>query len=570
MQMSATSTEPDLPETTALASSSPSQRPQEWDVKVDFLIAGSGGAGLSAALKASRLGLVTLVVEGSKLWGGTTAYSAGGVWVPNNPLMREAGVEDSIETAMTYIQNVVGEPSPESTIAKRQAYVRAGAEMVKEFRESGFRWHMAEGFPDYHAYEGSRIGRHLTGEIFDLNKLGPWRDTMRVRPHHPELPAYLDESARMLNATRTRKGFTTLVKVVSRMLWARLRGAKLASMGMAIPSRLLYVLQQFGVPIWRNTQVTGLITDQGRVVGASVSRDGRPLRIQATRGVLLALGGFARNDALRRQYGQASSKFTMANPDDQGTGIQLGQSVGAEVAHMNGRWGVPMMFPPGDNPVFNVWERASPHSIMVNKAGKRFTNEAGCYQDVANDMDDLGHNPCWLIFDASHRKKYAFGDAMPGFTPKRYFEENFMIKTDSLVELANKCEVDAAQLRATVARFNEFAVSGIDEDFRRGENPYDRYYADPTHHPNNCIGKIEKPPFYAVRLYVGDVGTKGGLRVDEHWRVLRKGGKPIPGLYAAGNTTSTLFGRRYPGPGSTIGPAMIGGFIAASHAGQIA
>ncbi|EXJ92351.1 hypothetical protein A1O3_00901 [Capronia epimyces CBS 606.96] len=548
--MCVTPTEPDISKTAAL----------DWDIKVDFLVAGSGAAGLSAALKASRLGLVPLVVEGSKLWGGTTAYSAGGVWVPNNPLMLEGGMEDSTEAAMTYLLNVVGEPTPESTVARRQAYVRAGAEMVKEFRESGFRWYMAQDFPDYHRDEGSRIGRHLSGEIFDLNKLGPWRDSMRVRPHHPELPAYLDENAKMLNATRTRRGFTTLVRVATRILWARLRGARLASMGMAISSQLLYVLQGLGVAIWRSTPVTGLITEQGRVVGVTVlhGESGRPLRIQATRGVLLALGGFARNDALRKRYGQASSRFAMANPDDQGAGLQLGESVGAQVALLGGRWGIPIMFPPGETPVFNVWERASPHSIMVNKAGKRFTNEAGSYQDVANDMTDLGHDPCWLIFDSSHRKKYAFGNALPGFTPKRYFQEDFMVKADSLVELANKCEW----------RFDEFAVSGIDEDFHRGENPYDRYYADPTHQPNNCLGKIEKPPFYAVRLYVGDVGTKGGLRVDEHWRVLGQGGKPIPGLYAAGNTTATLFGRRYPGPGATIGPAMIGGFIAASHAGQ--
>jgi 3-oxosteroid 1-dehydrogenase len=293
--------------------------------------------------------------------------------------------------------------------------------------------------------------------------------------------------------------------------------------------------------------------------------------VRANRGVLLGLGGYARNDRIRGEHGQpADSAWSMAINEDQGDAIGLGIAAGAELALMDDSWWVPAMFPPGGaDPSFVVWERSLPHSVMLDAAGRRFVNEAESYQDMGRRMFQHGAVPAWLVIDENHRRRYSLGTAAPRFTPRKWISEGFVIRATSLDELADRCELDRGSLRATIGRFNGFARAGRDEDFARGETDNDRYYADPTHGPNPSLGPLERPPFYAVKLYPADVGTKGGLVTDEHSRALRADGSSIDGLYAAGNSAASILGNRYAGPGATIGSAMICAFMAMRHAARV-
>jgi 3-oxosteroid 1-dehydrogenase len=259
----------------------------------------------------------------------------------------------------------------------------------------------------------------------------------------------------------------------------------------------------------------------------------------------------------------------MAIDEDQGEGLRLGQRVGGDVALMEDSWWVPAIYPPGGaDPSFIVWERTLPHSVMLDADGRRFVNEAESYQDLGRRMFAHGAVPAWLVIDDNHRRRYSLGTAAPRLTPRAWISEGFLVRADSLAELAHRCELDAGNVEATIERFNTFARAGRDEDFGRGETDNDRYYADPTHGPNPSLGPLERPPFYAVRLYPADVGTKGGLVTDEHSRVVRADGSPIGGLYAAGNSAASILGNRYAGPGATIGSAMICAFMAMRHAGS--
>jgi 3-oxosteroid 1-dehydrogenase len=240
---------------------------------------------------------------------------------------------------------------------------------------------------------------------------------------------------------------------------------------------------------------------------------------------------------------------------------------GAAVALMEEAWWGPSFVTPDGARMFSVWERSMPGSIIVDRSGRRFVNESTSYLDVGRMMLERDRTvpavPSWLVMDSRHRRRYPLVTLMPGITPKRVVENGFLVRARSLDELAEKTGVDAAGLRDTVRRFNAFARSGIDEDFHRGESTYDRYYSDPRVKPNPNLGPIDRPPFWAARMYPGDLGTKGGLLTDQRARVLREDGSVIPGLYAAGNTTASVMGRTYPGPGGTIAPAMVFAYIAA-------
>jgi 3-oxosteroid 1-dehydrogenase len=543
-----------------------------WDLGVDVLIAGSGAAALSAALTASMAGLIPLVVEGAEQWGGTTAMSGGGVWAPANGIARLAGIEDSPEAALAYLESVVGDVGPASSLARRKAYIEAAPQMAEAFESIGFDWSFGAHYPDYHFESpGARTGRMLEAAPFDLNRLGPWAHTMRRRDQMSSVPIMCDEMARVLHTTRTRTGFATTTRLAARSIGSRIRGRRLATMGMGLVAQLMFLLQRRGVAVWLSSPLRELVTEDGVVTGAVVEREGRRITVRASRGVVLGVGGFAQNESLRHRYSQpVGTKWSIAIAEDRGDGLMLGLGAGADVALMDDSWWVPMVFPPDDAPNFVVWERAVPHSIMVDHAGQRFVNEAASYQDVGARMlerdRDVSAVPSWLIIDANHRRRYSFGMALPGITPRRWLSSGFMVKAGSLEELARRCEIHPAGLLETVERFNRFASTGIDEDFGRGSTEYDNYYADPTHSPNPSLGPVEKAPYYAVRVYPGDVGSKGGLLADEHSRVLRPEGSVVEGLYAAGNTSASMMGHRYPGPGSTVGSALTWGYIAMRHA----
>jgi len=318
------------------------------------------------------------------------------------------------------------------------------------------------------------------------------------------------------------------------------------------------------VPLWLNAALEGLVVEDGRVVGVRITREGRPIAIKATRGVMLAAGGFDHNREWRQRFHGVSGSSS-GNPGDVGKPIELAQQVGAAVELMDDAWwGASVAASRGHDPSFIVAERSLPYSIIVDASGDRFANEAESYVDLGHRM--LQHDPdgaYWLVADARHARRYLRTFALDPKNNQAMTEAGIMVKADSLDGLAQRLGMDAARLRATVQRFNGFARAGVDGDFGRGNSAYDRYYGDPTVRPNPCLGPLEKAPFTAFRVVIGDLGTKGGVLTDSDGRALREDGSVIAGLYAAGNCSASVMGHTYPGPGSTIGPAVVFGLRAA-------
>jgi 3-oxosteroid 1-dehydrogenase len=333
------------------------------------------------------------------------------------------------------------------------------------------------------------------------------------------------------------------------------------------------------IPLWLGAPMRELLVEEGRVVGAIIEREGERVTVRARRGVLLATGGFSHNVAMRRQYqqGPVSADWTGSAPGSTGDGIQMGKAVGAGLGFMGCAWWSPTYRLPDERSLALIAGKGYPRSIMVNKQGRRFTNEAQPYEDVvkdqyASELRGEGAVPCYLVFDSVFRRKYPVGHILPGKLEKdamlahSIFESGLLTRADTLAELAGKLDIDAAELEKTVGRFNEFARRGEDPDFGRGLSEHDRYYADKLCTPNPCLGPLEQGPFYALRCEAGDLDTKGGLDCDEHGRVLAESGAVIPGLYAAGNTSAAAMGDTYPGAGATIGSAMTFAYLAAQSA----
>ncbi len=546
-----------------------------WDLTQDVVVVGTGGGGMTAALVAAQAGLAVLVVEKSEYYGGSTALSGGGLWIPNNYLLQRDGLDDSFEKARTYLQGIVGDRTPQSL---QDAYLRDAPEMVKYLASnSHVRFHRSKGYADYYPERpgGMVDGRAIEGSPFDGSKLG--QDLDQLRPMGIKIPAGLAFTASEYNRlgmiTSTWAGKQTALKVGVRTIYNVLAGVKYLALGPALIARLRLSLKDEGVPVWLNSPLTDLVMENGSCVGVVVEQEGKPVRIRAQKGVVLAAGGFAHNQAMREQYQKApvNHEWSSANPANTGDAIQLGMKVGAKVDLMDDAWWGPSSLPPNAPVMFHVGERSYPGAIMVNAAGKRFTNEAASYVEVVHAMQEkhtaaVPHIPATFIMDSRYRSKYIFGTLFPMQSiPTSYFTSGYFKRGDTIEELARQCGMDPQSLAATVARFNQFARNGVDEDFRRGDSAYDRYYGDPTVKPNPCLAPIEKPPFYAVQMVAGDLGTKGGLVMDEHARVLREDGSVIEGLYVAGNNSASVMGNTYPGAGSTIGPSMTFGYIAAKH-----
>ncbi|KXK10801.1 MAG: 3-ketosteroid dehydrogenase [Chloroflexi bacterium OLB14] len=362
-------------------------------------------------------------------------------------------------------------------------------------------------------------------------------------------------------------------KVGLRTVFNLLTGVKYLALGQALIARLRLSLKDEKIPIWLNTPLKELIVEDGAVAGVLAEKDGKPFRIRANKGVILAAGGFDHNQAMREEFqkGPVNHLWSSGSPGNTGDAIQAGIKIGAKIDLMEDAWWGPSSMPPHMPVMFHVGERSYPGAIIVNAAGKRFTNEAASYVEVVHamyekDSAENKHVPATFIMDSRFRNKYIFGTLFPMQPiPKSYFESGYFKRGDTLEELAQACGLDPKNLTETITRFNQFARNGVDEDFQRGASAYDRYYGDPTVKPNPCLAPIEKPPFYAVQMVPGDLGTKGGLVIDEFARVLSADGSPISGLYAAGNTSASVMGNTYPGAGSTIGPAMTFGYIAAKH-----
>jgi 3-oxosteroid 1-dehydrogenase len=559
----------------------------DWDRSVDLVVVGSGAGGLTTALTASLEGAEALVLEKSQLTGGTSAMSGGAIWVPNNHLMREAGLDDSEEAALRYLMTITEGRTPE---AKLRTYLASAREMVRYLADrSHVRFNALTKYPDYYPeVEGGRLGgRSIEAEPFDGRRLGS--DFFTLRPPHPQeciMGRVMLSAAEAHDALFSGKASQALVirKLLGYFLdvWGRVRWRRdtRLTIGNALIGRLLLSLKDRKVPLWLGTRVRELVTENGRVVGVVAERDGKVLRIQGRKGVVLAAGGFARNASLRAEHQPApsSTEWTAAIREDLGEGITLGRDAGAAVELLDEAWWTPTTVVPGETvPWILVVEKSLPGTIMVNKQGRRFTNEAAPYIDVVKGMQreqaaSGGAIPAYLILDARCRRKYPLGPILPGgaFPEslwKKQWSRGWVTKAATLGELATKLGVDREGLEATVATFNGYATTGKDLDFGRGDSAYDRYYANPRCKPNPSLAALDRAPFYSIPVWPGDLGTKGGLLTDDSGRVQRPGdGGTIDGLFATGNTSASVMGPTYPGAGGTLGPAMTFGYLAAKAA----
>lgn len=554
-----------------------------WDAEHDVIVVGSGAGGMTAALCAKAQGLDAVVVEKDALFGGTSAVSGGGIWVPCNDDIPNVGGDDTPEEAMTYLKRVIGDEVPEE---KLRTYVREAPEMLRYLaRNFDVKFRSVPKYPDYYTdLPGAKPGyRSMEPLEFDAALLGAEFDRQRPSFKGTQLMGRVSMTqieAHILFSRGPGWLWLTLKMLLSYWLdfgWRRkTRRDRRQTLGQAMTGALRAAMLRLSVPLQLQTALESLVQEGGRVTGAVVIRNGQRLRYRARRGVVLACGGFESNPQMREQYLAKPTNVAWcgAPPINHGDGIRAGQDVGAAIAHMDRVWGSPTVRVPGAAQQVTLFvQRGMPGSLAVNRKGRRFVNEAVPYPDFRDAMyaDEAKGNgcvPCWFVFDATCRYKYPMGVFLPGqiepdsSLPKDWLD-NVYYRADSIAALASKIGVDAAGLADTVAKHNEYARTGVDLEFNKGATEFERYYSDLNNKPNPCIGPLVKPPFYAIRLDAGEIGTKGGLVTDERARVLRGDGAVIEGLYAVGNTSDAVMGPTYPGAGSTLGPAMTFAYIAA-------
>ncbi len=540
------------------------------DHNYDLLIVGGGAAGFAAALAARDYGLKVLVIEKEPRLGGATALSGGTIWLPATPTLAAAGVEDSLDDARAYLASVVV-PAPDPVdAAKMDAYLTSASTLAALLERHGLILLHSRGWSDYYAQRpgGKVLGRahHVAG--FDLRSLGDKAEWMVSSPlfaaaHSVEVP-------KLALGIRSIESILTGLRVFARAAVARLRGEKLRTRGQALIGGLLRAAIAQNITIWRGTTIRDLIVENSVVVGAVIDRHGKQMHIAVNKGVVLASGGFARNAQMRKAHQTpVGTDVTMAPAGDTGDAIAIATRVGAKTAFMDQSWWVPGTKTP-NGAMLHVWDRCFPHSLIVDARGDRYMDEAGPYMEVGQQMiarhRSLGVDHSWLVLESRHRRRYAFGMAPPMITPQLWFDSGYLLRNDTIIGLANEMKINAAALIATLARFNAAVIEGVDTDFGRGSLPISRFYGDRRAGKNSNLGAITKSPFYAVKIYPGDVGTAGGLQTDLHARVLDHSMEPIAGLYAAGNAASPTFGAWYPGAGASIGPALMSGMLAARHA----
>ncbi|MGV9678951.1 3-oxosteroid 1-dehydrogenase [Nocardia sp. NPDC003482] len=545
------------------------------DREYDVVVVGSGAAGMTAALTAAHHGLRVVVLEKAEHYGGSTARSGGGVWIPGNKALLASGRPDDREEARKYLYNIIGDVVPKQRI---DTYIDRGAEalnFVLDHTPLKLRW--VPGYSDYYpeAPGGLAQGRSCEPKPFDAKVLGDER--FKLEPPYSKAPLNVvvtqADFVRLNLIRRHPKGMARALRVGARTYWAKFTGKHLLGMGQAIIAAMRKGLLDVNVPVLLNTPLTGLLVEDGRVVGVEATQDGKTVAFRARHGVILGAGGFEHNAEMRHRYQREpiGTEWTTGAKANTGDAIRAGMELGAAVDIMADAWWGPTVFK-GGKPWFALAERNLPGGIIVDTAGKRFFNESLPYVEAVHKMyggeygqgDGPGeHVPAWLVFDQRYRNRYIFAGLQPGQRiPKRWMENDNIVSAPTLPELAERIGVPEQALVDTVTRFNAFAETGVDEDFGRGNSAYDRYYGDPTVKPNPCLAALVQGPYYAAKMVPGDLGTKGGLVTDTAGRVLRADETVIEGLYAAGNTSAPVMGHTYAGPGATIGPAITFGYLA--------
>ena len=544
--------------------------PERWDLEVDVAVLGSGASALTAALAAADTGAKVAVLEKGALVGGTSATSGGIAWIPNNHHQASHGIADSREDALAYLSSL---SLGVMDVDLAEAFVDRGPEMVRYLEEhTPVRFHLAEGYPDYHPeHPGGlpRGGRSLDPDLFAFEELGSWAGRVNgqgtdLHPQAPVVPVTLVEAmetgipdAEVL-AERSRRDFRAL--------------------GRALIGGLLKGCLERELPVMTGVRAVELIRRDAAVVGVRTERDGRDFFIKARKGVVLATGGFEWSSELVKAFLRGPLTGPASPPENEGDGLIMAMEVGAALGNMSEAWWMPTIPIPGETvrgkPLFRICvsERTLPGSILVNRKGQRFVNEAANYNDIGRAFHTFDptnfsflNSEAWLVFDDAYFQKYP----VAGFRPGADRPDGLVHSGETLVELAAPLGVDAAGLEASIARFNTFAARGEDPDFGRGESAYDCYNGDRTlPKPFATLGPIEVAPFHAVRLVSGALGTKGGPKTNASAQVLDPRGRVIPGLYAAGNAMAGATGMVYGGAGGTLGPGMTFGYIAGQSAGS--
>jgi succinate dehydrogenase/fumarate reductase flavoprotein subunit len=524
------------------------------DIETDVVVLGSGGAGLTASILARDTGADVILLERSERIGGTTAVSGGGAWIPLNPQMAELGIADSREDALAYCKHLTAGRAPLDLL---EVFVDTGHQMIRYLEQRTPLKFGTWPIPDYHpeAPGARKGGRSLEPGLFDRNELGEWADQVRAAPIYL-LPLTLKELLFVYRA------HVRPDRIPADLVLKRVKDGTVAC-GNALVAGLLKACLDRAVSIHLRTRAVSLLREGERVTGVRALSDGRDVLVRARRAVVLACGGFEWNDRLKSQFLPGPITHPNTPPDNEGDGLIMAAEIGADLGNMSEVWGSPAAIIPGEEyegrqlSRLVVAERMCPHTILVNRRGHRFVNEAAPYNDINKAFHHIDPNtgtyqnlPCWAVFDRQYREKYPVLTVLPGDP-----DPAWLFREDSLDALADSVGIDPAGLQASVSRWNGLVLERSDPDFGRH-----RSIVDPEA-PHPSMGTIEAPPFYALPVHPGTLGTKGGPRTNARGQVLSVRGEVIPGLYAAGNVMAVPAGPGYYGGGVTIGMAMTWGYI---------
>jgi succinate dehydrogenase/fumarate reductase flavoprotein subunit len=554
---------------------------------VDLLVIGAGPAGMAATIFAKLKGLDVLLIEKSDKVGGTASTSAGTLWIPENSQGKAVGDKDSLQEAAAYLDSLITTHTPR-TRRQRDAYLATGVEAIDYLQANTDVKFVPSGVhPDYHAKPGAATsGRAIVPAIFDARVLG--KDFERVRPPIQEFMIFGGmmvgkmDIPRLLGRFRSVGNFFYSAGLFLRYLTDRLRysrGTRLV-MGNALVGRMFYSLLKLGVRPQFNTRLGELIWREGRVIGATIESTQGTQRIIARKGVVLATGGFAHNDQYRKRLmPEPTPKFSLACETNQGEGMLAAERLGARintVENGNGGFWTPVSVTHRKDGTKGLFphlslDRAKPGLIAVNRSGKRFVNEADSYHDFVEAMYKRQGNrtsiPAWLICDREFIRKYGLGHIYPSTHNLRPFlASGYLVHGDGPEALARKLGIDAEGLRETLIRYNAQAERGKDDDFNKGHSALNRFNGDPSVAPNPCLAPIRLDDLYAMEVWPAEIACSAGLSTDEYARVVDDEEHPIPGLFACGNDMASVMADSYPGPGTTLGPAVVFAYRAVNAA----
>ncbi len=530
--------------------------PEKWDVETDVCVLGSGATALTAAILASDGGADVGVFEKGDLLGGTSAISGGVLWIPNNPHMQKAGLEDSREDALDYLESLSLGRMETDLI---ETFVDTGPEMVSYLEEhTPAGWHVFDGYPDYHPENpGGKPngGRALDENLFAYEELGTWRNAIN-HSLAPPSPVTMVEAMNMGSLDQS--------------LLPERQKKNMRAMGQALVGSLLKACLNREIPVKTGTRGRDLVrSEDGAVIGIRAEDKGKEIYVKARKAVVLATGGFEWNEKLVKSFLRGPMTGPMSPPENEGDGLLMAMEIGASLGNMSEAWWMPAFRIPGETirgkPYFQLCltERTFPRSMMVNSTGNRFTNEAANYNAIGRAFHafdatsfEFSNLPAWLIFDGVYKEKYPVPDRI-------------VRQANSLRELAALIEVDPDGLEAQVERFNANVAKGEDPEFHRGRSVYDHFNGDLSQErPFTTLGPLDTPPYFAIEIVSGALGTKGGPRTNTKSQVLDTKDNVIPGLYAAGNAMSASTALVYGGAGGTLGPGMTFGYLAGLNAAQ--